>query len=131
MSENISENPVSVRKQDRNELQKWLFLFLSHWPLFVLFGILGLVASFFIDRYTVPVYQVRSTVLLKKTVRSAITLGEQASMLGGITSTDYENFNNQKILIRTPSQIMKALNALDFNICYYSRGRFNDFEFYP
>ncbi len=51
--------------------------------------------------------------------------------MSGFESDENENFINQTILLKTPSQIKRILDQLDFNICYFSKGRFNVREFYP
>ncbi|MEI6143120.1 MAG: GNVR domain-containing protein, partial [Mariniphaga sp.] len=113
---------------DTEVFKKWTFLILSNWLVFSVSIFLGLTIAYLVVRNTIPVFKVTSTVLIKPQQK---TLLSESLLMSGFESGDNENFINQTILLKTPSQVRKTLSQLNFNICYYSKGRFNVREFYP
>lgn len=114
-----NDNPHQTEKLD---LKKWIFRFLSNWHWFAVFIIIGLTIAFFVNKYTTPIYKIGASVLIKSNDQS--NMPEEMAMLSGFSSPDMKNFQNQVILLKTESQILRTLDQLDFNVSYYTKGRF-------
>ena len=113
----------SVVKTDKNVMKKWISLFLAKWYWFVCMVLLGLLSAFLINRYTTPVYMINSTVLIKSESKSQ--LSDEMAMMNGFSTPDMQNFENQVILLKTETQILRTLEQLDFNVSYFSRKNLN------
>ena len=128
IEQNEPTGNISDPALENEQLKKWLFLILGHWYLFVLFAIIGGSGAYLLIRYTTPIYKVKSSVLIKQV--NGNDMGKGAAMMTGFSSVD-NNLVNETILLKTPTQIKNTLDQLDFNICYFSEGRFGRIEFYP
>lgn len=106
--------------------KKWLFLILSHWPLFVITISMALLFSFLMKRYVVRVYSVRASVLIKMTQNDNFPL-----------MANYNNYkntikiNNEINIVKSYSTIEKTIQGLDFGVNYYLEGNFRKSEIYP
>ncbi|BAX82642.1 polysaccharide biosynthesis tyrosine autokinase [Labilibaculum antarcticum] len=118
---NIFSNGNSYQTE-KPDLKKWVFLFLSNWRWFAAFLILGLAIAFFVNKFTAPVYKIGASVLVKSNDQS--NMPEEMAMMSGFSSPDMKNFENQAILLKTESQILRTLDQLDFNVSYYTKGKF-------
>jgi len=112
----------NVVKTEKPNFKKWIHLFLNKWYWFVALIILGILTAFFINKYTTPVYMVDSKVLIKSESNSQ--LSEEMAMMSGFSTPDMQNFENQVILLKTESQILRTLEELDFNVSYFSKDKF-------
>ncbi|MRT93441.1 polysaccharide biosynthesis tyrosine autokinase [Ancylomarina sp. 16SWW S1-10-2] len=112
-------NHENTSKREKPNIKKWIYLFLRKWHWFVICVLIGLVVAFFININTTPVYRVNSTVLIKS--ESAGQLPDEMSMMGGFSTPDMQNFENQVVLLKTESQILQTLDQLDFNVSYFMR----------
>lgn len=130
-SSNSPENNIfsngSVNHSEKPDFKKWFFLFFSNWYWLFTFFLVGLIIAFFAIKYTTPIYKFGSSVLIKSNDQR--NLPEDMAMLGGFSSANLENFQNQAILLKTESQILKTLDQLDFNVCYYTKGKFGVQEY--
>lgn len=113
-------------KTDKPDILKWFYLFLSKWYWFVIFIFLGLSVAYFVNRYTTPVYKVDATVLIKS--ENQTNMPEDLAMMSGFSTPEMQNFQNQTILLKTESLILKTLERLDFNVSYYSKDKLNTNE---
>ena len=109
----------NMSKQEKPNIKKWIYLFLGKWYWFMICVFIGLIAAFFINKNTTPVYLVNSTVLIKS--ESKGQLSDEMAMMSGFSTPDMQNFENQVVLLKTESQILQTLDQLDFNVSYFSR----------
>jgi capsular exopolysaccharide synthesis family protein len=117
----------NISKAEKPNIKKWIYLFLGKWYWFVGFIFIGLLASYFVNRYTIPVYKINSTVLIKS--ESKGQLPEEMAMMSGFSTPEMQNFENQVILLKTESQILRTLDQLDFNVSYFTRNNLNVQEY--
>ncbi|MCZ4694020.1 hypothetical protein DWB61_03045 [Ancylomarina euxinus] len=128
-SSHINDDIFSLENEYKTEkpnIQKWFYLFLSKWYWFVVFILLGLLVAYLINRYTTPVYKVDATVLIK--TESQTNMPEDMAMMSGFSTPEMQNFQNQTILLKTESLILRTLERLDFNVGYYSKDKLKSNE---
>tara|TARA_R110001583_G_scaffold8896_2_gene41983 strand:- start:33747 stop:36224 length:2478 start_codon:yes stop_codon:yes gene_type:complete len=113
-------------KTEKPNILKWIYLFLSKWYWFVGFIFIGLLVAYFVNRYTIPIYKVDATVLIKS--ESQGNMSEEMAMMSGFSTPDMQNFQNQIILLKTESLILNTLENLDFNVSYYSKEKLSTKE---
>ncbi|MEN8225249.1 MAG: hypothetical protein ABFS05_07805, partial [Bacteroidota bacterium] len=119
--------PQPPRQQDDIDIKKLLLKFLAYWHWFVAGLILAVLIGWIVNRYTTPVYQVKSSLLIKEYADSS-PLSASGPMSGegleGFALMDgYTNLYNQQEIIRSWPIIQKTLEELDFEVSYFVEGR--------
>lgn len=102
----MDSNQTQFIEQPSEEvnLQEVLKPYLQKWPWFILSAVLLLIAAYFYLKYTTPVYNITSTVLIKDAKKSAVqpAILQELSGLGGMNSGSIENeieiFKSKKLM---------------------------------
>ncbi|MCD4724554.1 MAG: hypothetical protein K8R63_06890, partial [Bacteroidales bacterium] len=126
-----------LQKQRRIEdidLKKTLSMIFSHWYLFILGLIIAGGSAWMLNRYTVPVYQLKSSLLVKETnesspFTSAGPVSEQAFQ-GFALPGGSSNLYNQLTILRSRPIIEKTIQELDFEVSYFVKGEIMKREIY-
>ncbi|MCF6358889.1 MAG: Wzz/FepE/Etk N-terminal domain-containing protein, partial [Draconibacterium sp.] len=120
---------------DSIDIKKIIFVGLRNWYWFVICSLIAGAIAYLYNRYTIPVYEVKSTILFEEEYgKSSGVLGELGSQanvfqgLGGMNSM--RNIYNQVVIISSTPIVAKTLQKLDFEISYYSLGRIKETEAY-
>jgi capsular exopolysaccharide synthesis family protein len=110
----------------REQFEKYII----HWKWFSLGIILSLILAFLYLRYTVPVYNATSTILVKDdrkgNLASELSTFSDLGILGGGKS----NVDNEIEVIKSRKLIKKTISELGLNVVYSSEGRIKDSEIY-
>jgi len=119
----------SYRKEEQTEdLTKIVYKILPRWPIIAVSILIFLFGAFLKNRYTVPVYAIDTSVLVKDTknpndVASEFLYGDEYF---GVST----NIVNESILIKSFSQLKTALLDLDAEVSYYREGNVLTSEMY-
>ncbi|HKJ78153.1 MAG TPA: polysaccharide biosynthesis tyrosine autokinase, partial [Prolixibacteraceae bacterium] len=133
---NSQQHHRQHQDDDTIDLKKILFLLLRNWYWFVIAVGLALTAAFLYNRYTVPVYEVNSTLLLEEEQSRSPFSGGGA---GGAESSLFQGFGmmgsmqniyNQIVILQSSPIIAKTLHEVQFEVSYYSVGRVKTTEQY-
>ncbi|MBT7395751.1 MAG: hypothetical protein HN778_13030 [Prolixibacteraceae bacterium] len=122
---NISANQLN--EDDSIDIKKIIFKFLRYWYWFVLSVILAGGFAYTYVRYTTPIYEISSTLLVEEDQVSSPLLGGAGATgnvfqgLGGMNSM--RNIFNQMVVLKSTPVVAKTLDKLDFEVSYYSSGR--------
>ena len=130
---NPNLNPQFGQEAEENEVSilEILFRYLKYWKWFVLSVLVALGVAFVYLRYTMPVYNVTSTILLKheKDQRSSMAglaqLDALGGMMGGVSSVDNETF-----VIRSKTSVRHVVDRLNLHTSYISEGRIMETDMY-
>ncbi|WP_379088189.1 GumC family protein [Pedobacter sp. UC225_65] len=110
----IEESTVNVREI----INKYIF----HWPVFVLGITICLIAAFFYLRYTVEVYAVNSTLLIKDQKKGGGVAGDdllnELNLFGSSKVVD-----NEIEILKSKTLMRKVVNRLNLMIGYSVEGR--------
>lgn len=123
-------------KADDNEISimEILFRYIKYWKWFVVSVVLAVVIAFVYFRYTVPVYNVTSTVILKdqKSQRGGMSGGiggfgslDGLELMGGIS-----NVENETYVIRSKSAVRSVIDKLNLHTSYIVEGRIRSSDMY-
>ncbi len=118
---------------DVNEIKNIILRFLFNWYWFLLTIGIAVIAGFIYNRYTAPVYEVYSTLLVnEENSNSPITAlyGRNQGMFQEHYLNNWTNIHNQMAVISSTPIVSMTLSELDFNVGYYSLGRFSKREIY-
>jgi len=137
MKNNYLENSeIQVQQRKENvDLKKTLSLILSNWYLFVLGLIIALSFAWLLNRYTVPVYLVKSNLMVKETqdnspFTSGGAISEQAFEGFGLPGALESNLYNQLAILYTRPIVEKTMQELEFEVSYFVKGEFMEREVY-
>ena len=104
-------------------------LFIKHWKWILLGLLVALAAAFVYLRYTTPVYEVASSVVLKEenSRRPSSMPGtlEELAMMGSVS-----NVENELYILKSRSMIRSVINRLDLHTSYIVEGRVKSMDLY-
>lgn len=105
-----------------------------NWRWFAFSLLLALLIAFMVNRYSKPIYEA-STLILLETDRSQKSPGGTESLGSGVfeglgMTGSMRNINNQTVVLSSTPIIEGALDELDFEVSYFSEGRIGVTERY-
>lgn len=106
----------NISYQEENIDIKAMFVkYLRYWPLAAITIILALIASYVFNKYTSPIYEVSTTVLIEEDKSS---MGPQ-DLLGFGLIGNKKNLENEIGILKSYSIAYSTIRKLDFNISYF------------
>ncbi|MCB9294253.1 MAG: hypothetical protein H6559_14195 [Lewinellaceae bacterium] len=131
MNNDILNNTNHTEDADSGtiDIRELLFLLLRNWYWFALGLIIAYSAAWLKLRYAVPVYSVRSTLLIKDQASSG-GISEEAIVQELGLASGRANINNEIELLKSRSLMEKVVDSLDLHIAYILEGRIKDSEMY-
>src|SRR5690554_6624999 len=134
--QNADLNPFNFYKQVESQgiiSRKTLAKCFRNWYWYVLTVILAGGLAYLYGQYTTPVYEITSSMLVEEGKNASPLSGGAPSQnifqgLGLMNSM--QNIHNQMVVISSTPVISKTISELDFEVSYYSIGRFAAFERY-
>ena len=118
-------------ESNTHEIKKIISKLSSNWYWFVIAVILLLSFAFIYIRYTPPLYEIHSTVLVgERNTNSPVTAiyGQGGGMFQD--TRDWASLYNQVAIVSSSPIVSRTLSELDFQISYYSLGRVSETELY-
>ena len=116
-------------KEDLISVMEIATLFIKHWKWILLGLLVALAAAFVYLRYTTPVYEVASSVVLKEenSRRPSSMPGtlEELAMMGSVS-----NVENELYILKSRSMIRSVINRLDLHTSYIVEGRVKSMDLY-
>ncbi len=123
----------NVPQNDDLDMRRLVFQMLRHWYWFVLSVVVALSVAYVYNRYTTPVYEIRSSILIEeKKATSPLSGGmENGGVFQGFSlmGSDY-NLYNQMAVLQSKSLISRVMEDLDFKVSYYRVGNIITAEMY-
>jgi capsular exopolysaccharide synthesis family protein len=118
-----------IKMQEENDLNKIYLLFLRNYKLFILSVILAGGFAFLINRYSIPVYNISSSILIKenKTQQGGGSVNDflNSSLLG-----KNQNFQNELWVMKSSPVLEQTIRNLDLSITYYKKEGFQYYDAY-
>lgn len=120
-----SEFDFSENESEPINIKSILAKYLRYWYLFVLSIILFLTAAYIYVRYTTPLYDISSTLLVKDNKQGPnVALDDM-----GVFKTS-EGIEDEIIILKSKSLMQRALSELSLYATYYMEGRVKTVEVY-
>lgn len=111
------------------DVPKLFFLFIHNWYFFLITLLLTVFGAYLFNRYTIPVYDVNSTLLIEEGQQSSYISTNQLTQGFGLNPA-LQSIDNQINILSSYTLIQRSLNELDFGIEYYVRGKINKTSLY-
>ncbi len=132
------QSSLNFNQKENNEvaeIKKIVFKILNNWYWFVISVFVTGVLAFAFNRYTVPVYEINTTMLFEASYGSTSPLvsrsGEVGDVFQGLGQVgSMKNISNQMAFFNSTSVVAKTLDELDFEVSYHNVGRVRTQEAY-
>ncbi len=115
--------------EDNIDIKKYLYKALSNWYLFVIGLLVSMAIAVYINRSTVPQYRLSASVMLRQNNNNNIDLGSLGGG-GSLSIAQNKPIEGEIALLKSFGLVHKTLQKLDFDIAYYSNGRFKTLDIY-
>ncbi len=117
------DQPHNIQPQEENDLRKIYEIFKRNYKLFILSVVVALVAAFLVNRFSVPVYKVSSSILIKenKTQQGRTDVNDylNSSLFG-----KNQNFQNELWVIKSSPVLEQTVRNLDLSVNYFKKEKF-------
>ena len=121
-------NSHELISQESIDLKKYIFKIVSNWYWFALTVSIALGAAFFINRYSDPVYMVRSSILVKGNEGTSVNRDEIIDAFDMFKHG--KNIPNEIGIIKSYDVTRETLEQLDVRVSYFGIGRIRNPELY-
>ena len=125
------QNETINTPQQNNETQsvdikQLIFIFLSHWYLFLGGAVLALAIGFVINRYTPRVFQTSGTVLIK----DASSGYDATAIMTNSAFGGYQKVDNEIAILKSYTLTERVVKKMDLEVTYMEKGRVTQVELY-
>ncbi|RXQ91515.1 polysaccharide biosynthesis tyrosine autokinase [Ancylomarina salipaludis] len=121
-----SNNNLNITKEDEIDLKTIFFRLLSKWHWFVLCGSLGILLAFFFSRFSQPIYDVKSVMLVQEESNG---MGVE-NLFEGMDLGAKTNIENHIGILNSYSLNLQTLENLNWRTTWYQKGTFKDTDLY-
>ncbi|MEQ8924238.1 MAG: polysaccharide biosynthesis tyrosine autokinase, partial [Fulvivirga sp.] len=111
------------------DFQRIIFLILKYWYFIVLSLLMSVTIAYLLNRYTVRIYPVSMTILIKDEPEKDNSIVDL--LYNGRGFTPGKNYLNEEILLKSYPLVKKAIDSLDFQISVWKEGDIKTTEIYP
>ncbi|MCX6231895.1 MAG: polysaccharide biosynthesis tyrosine autokinase [Bacteroidetes bacterium] len=129
MDQNQINNNLQQQTEHEDKVDIMLILFkvLSNWHYFAISIVLTLLLAFVFNKYSIPVYEVKSTVLIKDDKKGG---GGNDLMKGLMLFGSQKNVQNEIGVLQSYTLTNKAVKQLNFHVSYFEEASFKTVEIY-
>jgi hypothetical protein len=121
--------PANIHFQEESDFKKLAELVLRNWIYFVVCMVLAFGWAVFMNYYTIPVYQITSSVLIKEDNKQ----GSSGSMNDFLNSSLFgknQSFQNELWTLQATPVIAQTIKNLDLSVSYYRKDGFLEYDAY-
>ena len=106
-------------------------LLLKYWYLFGLFISVSVVIAYFVNKYAIPKYLIRSTILINTVDESNHRNSQGSAPIQDFNMfASIRDFNNEILFLESTPLIENALKKLEFSVSYFRKKDFSFHEIY-
>ena len=116
-------------QEDEISLVEIVFRYMSYWKYFVISVASCLLLAFIYLQYTVPLYKVSSSVIIRDDKKGASNAEITAFSDLGIISQN-RNLDNEIEILKSKTLMKSVVDSLKINVVYYKKGFFKNTEIY-
>lgn len=121
--------PQNINIQEESNIKRIYELFLRHYKLFLLSLFATLFFAFLANRYSVPIYKISSSILIKEDKNRQLSSNINDYLNSSLLGKDI-NFQNELWVLKSMPVIENTLNNLDITVSYFKKGRIQSNEIY-
>jgi capsular exopolysaccharide synthesis family protein len=124
----MSESP-NFNLQEENDLKKITELILRNYKLFVAGIIVALALAYIVNRFSIPVYKISSSVLIKEDTRQSEGRDANDYMNSSLLRIN-QNFQDELWVLKSSPVIEQSIKNLDLSVNYYRKKGFQYLDAY-
>ena len=125
--DNQIPNYNEMQQEQSVDIKALYFKFLSYWYLFFITIVMVMLIAFLFNKYTKPVYKVKSTVLISEDKGG---LNDAQSLLGFGNITNTQKLQNQIGILKSRSLVSRTVKSLNLNYSCFLEDNFITSEVY-
>jgi len=123
----IEDRNPEIRETD---LREQIFIYLGHWPWFVLSLIITMGAAYLYLRYQSNIYNTKATILIKDEGNRAASELAAFQDIGVASGLNASGFENEMYILKSNSLTERVVRKLNLHVTYISEGSFRSSELY-
>lgn len=116
----------TYQQEETIDLKMLIFKFARFWYLFVISIFIALLVAFLFNKYTKPVYEVKTVVLIKDQKAGKM----DPTALLGLSFGGQQNLQNEIGILKSYSMGFRTIKELGFEVSYYREEGFITQELY-
>jgi capsular exopolysaccharide synthesis family protein len=120
------EQQHKIHIQEENDIKKIIELIFRNYHLFIIGVVCALVLAFLYNRYSVPKYQITSSLLIRE--------NQQQQKMSDVINTNLfgtnKNLQNELLAVQSSEVISKTIRNLDLPVSYFRKKSFQYFDAY-
>lgn len=127
MQNETSYKPQQQREEEQSiDIKQLIYIFLSHWYLFLIGAVVALAVGFVVNRYKPNVYQTSGTLLVKdsKSGYDATDIMTNGSFGG------FQNVDNEIAILKSYTLADRTVRKMGIEVSYMEKGRIATVELY-
>ena len=113
----------NINVQDENDFKKVVGLFFRNFKLFTISLIIAIALAFFINHYSIPVYKISSSILIKEN-KAQQSSGDVNNFLNSSLFGNNQNFQNELWVLKSSPVMEQTVRDLDLLVNYYEKSDF-------
>jgi hypothetical protein len=117
---------MNMQEEESIDFRQLFFKFYRFWYFFAITIFIALVIAFLFNKYTKPIYEVSTTVLIKEDRFG----GDAQALLGLGLRNPMQNLNNEIGILNSYTLTHRAVKALNLDVSYYGEKNFITTEMY-
>lgn len=122
---------LNEEKEEKTDYRELFFKYYIHWKWFAASLVVCLLCAWIYLRYTTPVYNISSAIIIRDDKKGGDAATGALSMFEdmGIMPSS-QNIDNEIEIMQSKSLIKEVVTELNLHVTYFSRGAINDEELY-
>src|SRR5659263_17195 len=119
----------NINLQEENELKKIIELILRNYKLFIAGIIVALGLAYLVNRFSIPVYKISSSVLIKEDTKQSGSSNVNDYLNSSLFRMN-QNFQNELWVLKSSPVIEQTIKNLDLSVSYYRKKGFQYLDAY-
>ncbi|WP_114750996.1 GumC family protein [Pleomorphovibrio marinus] len=107
------------------DIKYYIIKYSRYWPLYLLFIAVGVVGIFLFHRYTVELFEVKGSVMIKTNASPEVRVLDRSNIF-----SSGENLTNDILLFSSKQLAEDALKKVHFDVTYYAATNIKEIELY-
>jgi tyrosine-protein kinase Etk/Wzc len=116
------EQSQNIEIKEENDLKKLSELIVKNRRLFILWAIVAIGLAFFINLFTVPIYRISSSILIKENKTQQNSSGVNDFLNSSLFGKN-QNFQNELWVLKSSTVIEQVVRDLGLEVTYYHKER--------
>ena len=123
----MTEDKLGREEVNSVNIMELLYKMLEKWHLFVIAIVVAVIVCIFITKYSTPLYEAKTTLLIKNNNNMMSNLSGNFGF--NFYNQDIVNFQNEIGTIQSVSMVKRTIKSLDLYVDYFQKSSFKFFNY--